>query len=623
MSRTSLGRSLPTLLLTLLLVAGLGTGQALAQYGGEEEGQQATDQGMEGAAGMAQEQEATSEDAHAGHVHMPAAAPAKNFLSAESREALRRLTVQDFQGRMKPLDTLSREMVMKVTKRTHFDGWEPLDLYLSWMISPRYWFDQPVIAVRFPGLKDRLGVSQETKYVTPASLLDGQGQYLLGDEVEEALRTADRDRSKLQRKLLSFDERVNLVFMNFQRSTLRIYPQPEDEKNTWLAMDRLGEAMRMDPRFAEFQRADQTLFSALAAGDDGEIRAAATLVGALQDKYGHEVSVHDRALKAELVLNDYQPFVKIIPYYFLAWALMLSAYVLSLARRQGRAYTLKHPLYLIGSLVYWGTLLIHVSSFVLRWVASGRAPVSNGYESLIWISLMVGTAGFLFELKDRHALLASLGSLLTAIVLSVSLLSTFDPAIGPLVPVLASYWLNIHVTIITSSYGFLGLSGLMAMTILVLYLFKGPGRDTVQGAIGQLHRMHWYVLVTGLGLLSVGTLLGGVWANESWGRYWGWDAKETWSLVTILVYSAVTHMRFIRGVDGPWTMATASFLSLSAVIMTYFGVNYFLVGLHSYAAGDATKVPTWVIYAVIGALVLVLASWLVDRNRHWRTGAPA
>ncbi len=631
MTAHRLARLLAAAILALAFGQLAGPGRLAAQYGGEEEGSTsapAQAEGMGAAATQAAEPEGAAPEAadpHAGHVHEPAppAVPTKNFLTPESREALRRLTVQDFQGRMKPLDTLSREMVMKITKRSHFEDWEPVDLYLSWMLAPRYWFDKPVIAVRFPGLKDRLGVDAATRAVSAASLLDASGQYLLSADVEEALRTADRERSKLQRQLLTFDERVNLLFMNFQRSTLRIYPVPADENNTWLAMDRLSQQLRGDARFEEFRRADQALFAALAAGDDGEIRAAAALVGALQDKYGAAVEIRNQALAAELILNDQQPFMRVIPVYFLAWALLLAAYIVSLARRGGASFRRRDPLYLIGSLVYWAALGIHVSAFVMRWIASGRAPLSNGYESLIWISLMVGIAGFLFELKDRHALLASLGALLTAVVLSVSLLSTFDPAIGPLVPVLASYWLNIHVTVITSSYGFLGLSALVAMSILVLYLFKAPGRDTVQRAIEQLHGMHWYVMVSGLGLLSVGTLLGGVWANESWGRYWGWDAKETWSLVTILIYAAVTHMRFIPGAKGPWPMAAASFLAVSSVIMTYFGVNYFLTGLHSYAAGDPVKFPTWAFYAIAAAVVLILASWAVDRRRDWGGSAPA
>jgi cytochrome c-type biogenesis protein CcsB len=558
-------------------------------------------------------------DEHAGHVHEPSRprVPVQNFLAEGSHDALRGLSVQDFQGRMKPLDTLTREMVMKITKRSSFEGWRPLDLYLSWALDAAYWFDKPLIAVRFPALKERLGIPEATKHVSAASLLDAQGKYVLSEDVEAALRTDNRERSKLQRKLLSFDERVNLIFMNFQRGTLRLYPLPGDEKDSWLTYENLRERMGASTEFADFERADATLWSALGRNDDGEIQASAAVLDGLQRRHGSAVVVSDAALAAEIKLNENHYFMRLTLPYLLAWLLMLVAYVNSLARRKGAGYSLKQPLYLLGSLVYWAAMATHLYAFILRWVASGRAPISNGYESLIWISLMVALAGLLFELKDRKAVIASLGALLTAVVLGVSMLSTFDPAIGPLVPVLASYWLNIHVTVITSSYGFLGLAALMAMSILILHLFKGPGRNTVREAIQSLHGMHWYMIIAGLGLLSIGTLLGGVWANESWGRYWGWDAKETWSLVTILVYAIVSHFRFIKGVNGAWFMATASFLAVSSIIMTYFGVNYFLAGLHSYAGGEAATVPNWAYVAVAIALVLIMVSGLVNNSRRW------
>ena len=581
-----------------------------------------------GAPGLALAQgEQEPADAHAGHDHQQEQArpapvvPTLNYLGEESRDALRRLSVQDYQGRMKPLDTLSREMVVKITKRSSFQDWEPLDLYFSWMLMPRYWYEQPLIAVRNPGVKEILGVSSETTHVSALSLMNEQGRYRLGAQVEEALRTADRDRSKTQRKLLTFDERVNLIFMNFQQGGLRLYPVPGDENDTWLEIDKLAEQIGQGELLDTYRRADRTLWESLFSGDDGEIQAAVAIIDGLQNKHGGNVVVSDLGMKAELSLNEGRYFMRVIMPYLLAWLLMLAAYVVSLAKYGGAAYSLKHPLYLIGSLVYWGTMAVHAYAFTLRWIASGRAPLSNGYESLIWISLMVALAGFLFELRERNALTASLGALLTAVVLGVSLLSTFDPAIGPLVPVLASYWLNIHVTVITSSYGFLGLSALMAVSILVLYLFKAPGRDTVEEAIESIHRMHWLVIVSGLGLLSIGTLLGGVWANESWGRYWGWDSKETWSLVTILVYALVSHFRYVPSLSGAWTMATASFLSISSVIMTYFGVNYFLAGLHSYAAGDAAKFPTWGLWAIAISFALILASGLVHSSRRWESAS--
>ncbi len=566
---------------------------------------------------VAPEEEAPAEE----HVHMSGQGPAVlNGLGDTPRERLGRLIIQDYQGRMKPLDTLSREMVMKITKRSSFEGWEALDLYLSWMSHGTWWLDQPVIAVRNPGIKDMLGVDEATTHVSIRSLLDEFGRYRFGEQVEEALRTPDRERSKMQRKLLSFDERFNLWVMSMQGRTLRIFPVPGDEKGTWLSFGDVTPALN-DEQHHEYHEAYDAFSAGVSQLQSAKLLAAADAIAAIQEKYGADVLPGEAALKSEMMLNRMKPFMRVTLPYLLGFLILIAAYVVALTKRKGEPFSFKHPLYLIGMIVFVGAAAYHLYAFVLRWIASGRAPLSNGYESLIFISLTVAVAGIIFEFVDRRGISAALGSLLTAIVLGVSMLSTFDPAIGPLVPVLASYWLNIHVTIITSSYGFLGLSALIALTMLIMHFFKGPERPALHEAVKSLNRLHWNVLVTGLGLLSIGTLLGGVWANESWGRYWGWDSKETWSLVTILVYAVVVHFRWIPAMNRPWIFAAGSFAAISSVIMTYFGVNYFLAGLHSYAAGDAAKVPGWV---AIGALIMVgiiLVSGFIDMTRKWEARA--
>jgi len=555
------------------------------------------------------------------HTHMgQSGPPVKNGLGEAARERMAGLSIQDYQGRMKPLDTLSREMVMKVTKRSHFEGWEPLDLYLSWMNNGSWWLEQPLIAVRNPGVKDLIGVDESTSHVSVRSLLDEFGRYRFGDQVEEALRTASRDRSKFQRKLLTFDERFNIFVMSMQGRTFRIFPLPGDEKGTWLSFDEIASALNPE-QLDEYHAAIDALGQGMRDPGGASMLAAADAIEAIQLKYGAEVLPSATALRAEMILNRMNPFQRIPLTYLLGFILLIVAYGMTLGKRAGRPYTLKHPLYLIGMLLFVGSAAFHLYSFVLRWVASGRAPLSNGYESLIFISLAVAVAGIIFETLDRRAVSAGLASLLTAIVLGVAMLSTFDPAIGPLVPVLASYWLNIHVTIITSSYGFLGLGALLALTMLILHFFKGPKRPHIRAAVLKLNSLHWNVIVTGLGLLSIGTLLGGVWANESWGRYWGWDSKETWSLVTILVYAVVLHFRWIPSMNRPWIFAAASFAAISSVVMTYFGVNYFLVGLHSYAAGDAAQVPAWVSIGALLMALIILASGFFEMTRKWESRA--
>jgi len=368
---------------------------------------------------------------------------------------------------------------------------------------------------------------------------------------------------------------------------------------------------------ARFDQAFNDLAGGVRSGLNDRILAGITETAALQREYGAAVIPSDGRLNAELLYNRGHIFSWAMVPFLGAFVILMVVYVVNLFRNAGSRLSFRNPFYSLGVLLYAAAFGMQVFAYVLRWIASGRAPLSNGHESLLFISIAVSLAGLIFELVFRMGVPAALGGLLTVVVLGVSMLSTFDPAIGPLVPVLVSYWLNIHVTIITSSYGFLGLSFLIGALILILYMAKGPGRENVREAIKTLDNINYHVMVTGLGLLSIGTLLGGVWANESWGRYWGWDAKETWSLVTILVYAIVLHFRFIPKLKSAWLTAALATAAIGSVVMTYFGVNYFLTGLHSYAQGDAAKVPDWVYIFTLIVLALIAVSGLIHNGRKW------
>ncbi|MNL30503.1 Cytochrome c biogenesis protein CcsA [compost metagenome] len=180
-----------------------------------------------------------------------------------------------------------------------------------------------------------------------------------------------------------------------------------------------------------------------------------------------------------------------------------------------------------------------------------------------------------------------------------------NPQITPLVPVLKSYWLMIHVAIITSSYGFFGLSALMGTVVLVLYIIDNNKISTkVKSSITELTIVNEMSLTVGLFLLTVGTFLGGIWANESWGRYWSWDPKETWAFISVIIYAFVLHVRLIPGLRTKYLFNLLSLLSFSTIIMTYFGVNYYLTGLHSYAQGDPVPIPSWV-YVTVGCIFIL------------------
>jgi cytochrome c-type biogenesis protein CcsB len=190
-----------------------------------------------------------------------------------------------------------------------------------------------------------------------------------------------------------------------------------------------------------------------------------------------------------------------------------------------------------------------------------------------------------------------------------------DPEITNLVPVLKSYWLLIHVAIITASYGFLALGGMLAFINLITMIFQNKNNIQQTGIIiKKLTIIVEMTLIIGLYMLTIGTFLGGVWANESWGHYWSWDPKETWALVSILVYAFITHMRLIPGLKGIFTFNLIALLGFSSVIMTYFGVNYYLTGLHSYAKGYASTVPNFVYYSLIIIFIVAFLAWFNQRK---------
>jgi cytochrome c-type biogenesis protein CcsB len=224
---------------------------------------------------------------------------------------------------------------------------------------------------------------------------------------------------------------------------------------------------------------------------------------------------------------------------------------------------------------------------------------------VVYVAWAVMLAGFVFGRK--YPMVIGTAAFLSGISLFVAHLSWMSPEITPLVPVLKSYWLTIHVSIITASYGFLGLSSFLGIMVMILIVIrKESNQQKVTGFIDQLTTINEMSATVGLYFLTIGTFLGGIWANESWGRYWGWDPKETWALITVVIYSFIVHMRLIPSLKGIFNYNMASILGFASVLMTYFGVNYYLSGLHSYGKGSADGVNPAVpiSFAILAALMI-------------------
>jgi len=523
------------------------------------------------------------------------------------------LIIQDAQGRMKPMDTLSTEVLAKVYRDSSLDvgneSLTPNQVILGMMIRPDVYREIKVIRTKDPKINDAIGAPTDAKYVAFSQFFEDPNEmrgYKLAELVDDAVRKEAKYRNKLDKAVLKVDEQVNVVYMVFTGALLNIWPKAGDENNKWFAtIDALqtfspqeSNALR-EVAIRYFTSVDDALSSA----DWSESDKALSAIAEYQKKNGVAVYPSENSIKAEMFYNKANIFERIYPYYLLlGFILLILSFTNIINPKFKMAIFTKSALYLLI-----GLFVLHTIGLALRWYISGHAPWSNGYESMIYIGWATVLAGFIFSKRSPITLAAT--AILTGLILFVAHLNWMNPQVTNLVPVLNSYWLSIHVSMITASYGFLGLAALLGFITLVLFMVKTKNNENqIALSIKELNAINEMSIMVGLVLLTFGNFLGGVWANESWGRYWGWDPKETWALVTILVYAVVLHLRFIKSIYTEFNFSIISLLSFTSVIMTYFGVNYYLAGMHSYAKGDPVPIPDFVpvTYAII-FLIIVLA----------------
>ena len=528
-----------------------------------------------------------------------------------------KLIVQDAQGRMKPIDTLAIEVLAKI----HRSATLTIDkkelnadqVLLGMMMRPNIYKKIKLIRTGDEHINKLLGVAKDAKYVAFREFFtdpENMRGYKLLDAVDSASRKAPKDRNKFDKSVLKIDEKVNVVYMVFTGSLLKIWPKPNDVNNKWYAtIDALRKFAPTDAQNVRALAIDYftAVDSSLKSGEWSKSDAALEKIAEYQKKYGAAVYPNANKIKAEIFYNHSNVFEILWPLYFVVgFVLLILSFIKILKPQFKMEFITKSALGLLALF-----FVAHTMGLALRWYISGHAPWSNGFESMTYIAWATVLAGFIFS-KQSPITLAST-SILAGLILFVAHLSWMNPQITNLVPVLNSYWLSIHVSMITASYGFLGLGALLGFITLLLFIVKNEKNEKqISLSIKELNAINEMSLMIGLAMLTVGNFLGGVWANESWGRYWGWDPKETWALVTIIVYAVVLHLRFIKSIYNDFNYSVISLMAFTSVLMTYFGVNYYLAGMHSYAKGDPVPIPDFV--PVSYAVVFVIIA-LAFRNR--------
>jgi cytochrome c-type biogenesis protein CcsB len=320
----------------------------------------------------------------------------------------------------------------------------------------------------------------------------------------------------------------------------------------------------------------------------------------------------DQKIRTEILYNRYDIFKKLFSWYLYAGTLLFVLLIIQIFKSQSRPIN-------IGVKVFKGVVLVlfvlHTGGLAVRWYLSGHAPWSDAYESMIYVAWATMLFGLLFGRKSALTLAST--TFVTAMILMVAHWNWMDPAIANLQPVLNSYWLMIHVAVIVASYGPFALGMVLGLVALFLMIFTNrSNQKKMKLNIKELTIINELSLTVGLVMLTIGNFLGGMWANESWGRYWGWDPKETWALISIMIYAFVIHMRLIPGLRGKWLYNLMSVLAFGSILMTYFGVNFYLSGLHSYASGD--QILSFQFIAITLIIIGVIAYFAYRKNKMYQ-----
>lgn len=471
-------------------------------------------------------------------------------------------------GRVKPFDTFARESVFLITGRSRFQGKNPTEVVLSWLFLPDQWKGQKFFQIKHHKLKEDLGIPKDAKYVSPQALV-----------MHHALPSIFTQLNQLQKQKKKLDsyftavQRLNNQLFTYKGiiagSLLRFIPQKLSKD--WIPVTDFN-----DEATKRLKDVAASYFLAVARQDQASFDNAVMNFETYARAQAPKAYPSKSSLKIEMDYNRMQPFR-------IAWIMYLLA---SIFFAFSMRFTQSKNWYRAAFLATFTGFIIHTVGFTYRCLIAGRPPVSNMYESVIWVALGTVFFGIIFEMIYKKRIIGLAATVVATICLIAgdSAPAILDQSIKPLEPVLRSnYWLTVHVLTITLSYAAFALSMGLG-NIGLWYYIRGQQNEKSQ-EIKSLSMFAYRCVQVGVLLLTAGTILGGVWADESWGRFWGWDPKENWALVTDLVYLAVLHGRFTGWLRSFGFLATIV-CCFSSVIMAWYGVNFWLgAGLHSYGFG--------------------------------------
>ncbi len=549
-------------------------------------------------------------------------------------EKFGQLMVQGFGARYEPVNTLAFDVCRKLnhSEKIELENGEvftPEQFLLELMVNGKYFEDKKIIYIdrKNDTLKNFLGI-KEGNHLSFLDFFNKDGSSKVNNAIAEATQKAADKRTKWDNEMMTIAEKLDVFYQAQRGDLLKIFPGlTTDLEGEWVsiyhkdAVEKLSGSLsngsaELDLSSFSYIKLFSQYLTFLRKEQYNDAEAMLVLIDQIQRKYTPEDFLPSKEkVQREIDYNNAGIFKKLMRYYSLTSLILLILAInheINLHKNSNlRKFLVKWPIHLLSGvgLLYF---LYHTYGLAMRWYLTDHAPWSNGYEALIFIAWAAVLSGFLFYRYSKIVLPGAM--LIASIIIWTAGLETMDPQLTNLVPVLKSYWLIIHVACMTSSYGFFALGAVLGFVAIFMMLFKNKvNGKRLNLSISGLTYINEMVVTIGVVLAAVGTFLGGVWANESWGRYWGWDAKETWALIIVIVYAMQLHFRFVPGFIRSkfWFNAWGSTMGFGTVCMTYFGVNYYFSNsIHSYAAGDPPAFPIWVWeFIIVTLLLVVLAGW--------------
>ncbi len=542
-----------------------------------------------------------------------------NITPVEESNRFGELVIQDSDGRMKPVNTYASELLRKLSKKDTYNDYEANQVFLSMQESPQLWYNVPIIYLKpkkADTIRSVIGLQKEQKYAALIDFLDKNLNYKLGPYLEEAYNA--QVPTAIQKEFKETDQRVSLLFNSLEGDALRLFPIPDDENNKWVSPKEFVQQGRVikDSLYSNFIKTGFLAYLATLQNDklqNTDFTQSQKLVEAIkktQQRYGGKTMLSEKKIKTEITYNKYDIFKKLFSWYMYASSLMFVLLIVQILRDKSKVLKLSVNIFKILLYVCFG---LHTAGLIVRWYISGHAPWSDAYESMIYVAW--ATMAFGVMLGQKSNLTFASTAFVTAMILMIAHWNWMDPSIGNLQPVLNSYWLMIHVAVIIGSYGPMALGMILGIiSLLLIILTTSKNKDKMSLNIKELTVINEMALTVGLVMLTIGNFLGGMWANESWGRYWGWDPKETWALISIMIYAFVIHMRLVPGLRSRLAFNIASILAFGSIMMTYFGVNFYLAGLHSYAKDDQEISVTYILISLLILTTISVFAYIKHRK---------